>query len=653
MKLLHLLHGYPPEFFGGTELYVQALARAQVAAGHEVVVLCGTNRSGPTGRDASLEDGVPVHRLRRSWAFHERWDHGSSPEVAKLVREVLTEEGPDLVHVHHWSRLTRELVRLARTEGVPVVASLHDLYASCPRIFRVREGEAFCERPLSPTSCLDCVPREPWMSDDLVAQGIRWFASDLHAELEAADLRLVPSAAHARQLARHTGFAEADFVVEPHGSILTWPPRAPAAAWTGDRPLRVAHWGHLQAIKGVHVLAEALRTLPRSEDVELLLWGPVQDEAYGRDLDARLKGLVVERREAFDRDDLRDLEADLAVFPTMAHESWSFVLDEAFALGLPVLGSDRGALPERIGAAGRCFPAGAHRALARLLTEVLEAPALLAEMRRELPAPVPMVEHERRLAARYAAVREAGPGQAPPGVQPAELVRWERIAQLLERRARSLAGLREKAESELANLRRSHEELSGSVAEYEASLTDQRQDLLNHRARVGELERDLEAHRRRLASIEEDLGAHRKELERARADYAAAEQGLLEERATRERRDAELAEAWGELERTKAELAGHAAELTRLREAVDDLESRRGILAAELEESRKTQEELTRTVAARDDELREAAKSYGALEAYATRLRRENRLALPLVWPARLLLAVKDRFFGKPGGKRE
>ncbi|MBL8766854.1 MAG: hypothetical protein JNL94_05805, partial [Planctomycetes bacterium] len=42
MKILHVVHGYPPEVIGGTELYVARLAREQRRAGHEPHVFAGS-----------------------------------------------------------------------------------------------------------------------------------------------------------------------------------------------------------------------------------------------------------------------------------------------------------------------------------------------------------------------------------------------------------------------------------------------------------------------------------------------------------------------------------------------------------------------------------------------------------------------------------
>ena len=39
MKILLVVHGFPPQALGGTEIYTHDLARALVAAGEEVAVL--------------------------------------------------------------------------------------------------------------------------------------------------------------------------------------------------------------------------------------------------------------------------------------------------------------------------------------------------------------------------------------------------------------------------------------------------------------------------------------------------------------------------------------------------------------------------------------------------------------------------------------
>ena len=38
MRILHVVHQYPPQHVGGVEVYTQAVARYQAAAGHDVSI---------------------------------------------------------------------------------------------------------------------------------------------------------------------------------------------------------------------------------------------------------------------------------------------------------------------------------------------------------------------------------------------------------------------------------------------------------------------------------------------------------------------------------------------------------------------------------------------------------------------------------------
>jgi hypothetical protein len=42
LRVLHVLHNYPPEFRGGVERTVESAVRTQRALGYDVHVLCGS-----------------------------------------------------------------------------------------------------------------------------------------------------------------------------------------------------------------------------------------------------------------------------------------------------------------------------------------------------------------------------------------------------------------------------------------------------------------------------------------------------------------------------------------------------------------------------------------------------------------------------------
>jgi len=96
----------------------------------------------------------------------------------------------------------------------------------------------------------------------------------------------------------------------------------------------------------------------------------------------------------------------VAVFPSRCEESYGLVVDEALARGVPVVVSDRGALPERVGEAGVVARAGDVAALSEALGALRADPDRLRELRARIPSRFPTIHDA---AARYTGLyRRAG-----------------------------------------------------------------------------------------------------------------------------------------------------------------------------------------------------------------------------------------------------
>jgi glycosyltransferase involved in cell wall biosynthesis len=138
----------------------------------------------------------------------------------------------------------------------------------------------------------------------------------------------------------------------------------------------VLHFGNLCRLKGVEVLTRAAASAdPSGRMIRVTLAGPL--------IDADLSTGSAVVAGPYDAERLRALaaDADVAAFPSFARESYGLVVDEALRLGLPVLVSDRGALPERIGGRGMKLPAGDVRAWSEALSGLAGDPARLSRMR--------------------------------------------------------------------------------------------------------------------------------------------------------------------------------------------------------------------------------------------------------------------------------
>ena len=378
-----VVHGQPPELVGGTERLVAASAASLAAAGHEVEVFSGAMEWRPEHEVVRDESGpVPVVRVHRSDLFYERWDKLDNPMVERSYRDWLDAYRPELVHVHHWARLCTGLVRVAAEHGVPAVASLHDLFASCPRYHRVRADDVFCETAPGVEACLNCTPRWAFQSDAEISSSLRVFVAELRAEVTAAAALVAPTEGHGRRIMGWLGVDRDVTAIAPAGSSVPAPATRPLAdrrARPGD-PLRVGTFGHLHPLKGVGVLVDAVARLPARDCVELHVWGEAPDEETHAALRARAEGLPVVWHGAFSPEDLGGAPLDLVVLPTLCAESYSFTLDEATALQVPVLASDLGALQDRATERVRLLPRGDADALAGALYELAGDPDARARM---------------------------------------------------------------------------------------------------------------------------------------------------------------------------------------------------------------------------------------------------------------------------------
>ena len=449
MKVCLIAHGYPPELVGGTEKSVQELARGLVRRGLEVVVVAGSldhARGFRTSEATDEADGrtIRVRRIHRADLYFDHWQKSASARVAETFRAILREERPDLVHVHHWIRLSRDLVRCAAVEGVPAVVTLHDLWTSCLITFRVRpDTKEFCEATLAPDPCLDCAaqipPRTPWVARENQHLALAERRADLVRELELARAVCVPSRAHARVLERFLALDPEALALRviPHGRDLALVPRAPLPPPKQHGRLVLGSWGHLHPVKGTELIVGAVRRLADlrgPERVELCLAGEEADADFGARLDAAAAGLNVTRHGRFNADEL-DRHPVSAVHAmvsgTRAHESWGLVVDEAVALRLPLVLPRSGAYAERLtdGAGALLYAPGGEAELTEVLRRLLDEPGLCERLRERLPPLAELVptvaQHVEAMLAVYEDVLRAG-APAPPAEE------WWRARMQLE-----------------------------------------------------------------------------------------------------------------------------------------------------------------------------------------------------------------------------
>ena len=408
MKIGLIAHGYPPELIGGTENSVQALGRALAGLGHKVFVVAGSMDYQDGLRRSLAEDADPVsgrtlrvHRIHRADLFFDHWQKSASPAAGQLFEDILREESPDVINVHHWIRLSRDLVMRAALLDIPAVVTLHDLWTTCLISFRVRpDTKRFCTASLAPDPCAACAailpPATPWLDPEELADRVTEFAQDTKRELELAAAVVAPSAGHVRTVAQ---YLDAPGVL---GNVHVLPPARtpqllsaqhaplPEAGFTQASPLLLAHFGKWSELKGTDLLLEALALTRDPSRFRLLLAGDPSTPGFDGKLRAfaehNLPADSVTFFGAYDSAQLSEhalSSAHLFVTGTRAHESFGLVVDEALELGMGCLLPNLGAMGERASkvAWATVFESGEAQSLADLLDEVCDSPERVAALR--------------------------------------------------------------------------------------------------------------------------------------------------------------------------------------------------------------------------------------------------------------------------------
>ena len=574
MKIVQIVHGFPPESIGGTEMYTQAISRRLLERGHRCHVLAGTSQ--PRRDAGELDDGVHVTRLAGVGRRAGGWFPAYDPEIEHRVRGYLDDLKPDVVHIHHWVSLTANLVALCAEMGLPTIVTLHDLAVICPRGNRIRFDKVFCTDPLSTAPCLLCVEREPWQKDHEVQEELALRQQMVREGLHLADRLLVPSQTQKDFLAEFLDVPADRLEVLPHGTLHDLRPVGGSAEATSQRPLRIGHWGHLIWQKGPHLLLEAVRKLSDPRAVEVHLMGEAGDPAYQQELDALAQDLAVTFHGAFTPADLTRLDLDVAVFPGLLHESHSFVLDEAFQLGLPVVVSSRGAPAERVGSAGLVFSAGVVGDLVAKIEALLADPALLEQLRRGTPKdpPHPMSEHIVALEGIYRKVtRSRGKKSVSrPNYLKLLILRQHQLAEreaALAREQVRYQQLQTQAleyqghlERDLAQVKDEYQQLQTQALEYQgrlerdlAQVKDEYQQLQTQAQEYqGHVERELARHH---AEALEYQGRLERQLEKAKAEYEQLQTQALEYQGRLERDLAQVKDEYQQLQTQALEYQGN------------------------------------------------------------------------------------------------
>lgn len=377
-----LCAGWPPDA-GGVESHAEDLARALMTRGHRVHVLClDTNPELVEFSNAESERaGVKIRRLAYAYGGHAALaDVIQNLKAEDAIHAWLAETPCDVIHVQHPTGFGLGALRAISDVGVPMVMTLHDYWALCPRGQMLRSDGSLCDVP-EPQACGACLLETwPHLMPTGSGQPRDASGSEVSTDAEAAQARtrqalewlqlptrlMAPSEA-AKAVYLRAGVAPERIDVCENGIEVDGLAQA-VRELRGERaaaePVRLGVLGSVQPSKGVLELARTFAAA-QIENLELEIHGPLPSYHGDSSYVDQLKALASENERvrlmgAYKREDLASILARLdgVAAPSRWEEVFGLSVREARAAGLPVLVSDAGGLPSVAagGAAGMVVP---------------------------------------------------------------------------------------------------------------------------------------------------------------------------------------------------------------------------------------------------------------------------------------------------------
>ena len=457
MYIQLVVHRFPPDSWGGTELYTLHLAQALQKQGVDVQVLTyasGANAE-PIAKDEIFQ-GIPVRKLAFSLDATDNpvRDEYDNRRVAAWLRGAWQANRPDLVHVTHLGYLSSSVLAVAHELSIPAVTTITDLGIVCVNGLMVRGGDRedgglLCPGGLGPEHCLRCyahmgprgkslapiVDAVPTLVWQMCLDACAWpLVSRLRPMQWLFAMRQRERVIRERMLSSGTLFCLSDFAREmlvrrgyplerltlaPHGIMDPERLRRSTPIAEGEQ-LRLGYIGPLAVHKGAHLPLEAFRLLNDPSRFNLTYWGSLPDEPssdYERTLRASLDQTEgVGHRGPFANNEVKHVleQIDLLIMPSLCYENTPTIVYEALASGTPVIASDAGGMAEMIHAyrGGWLFARGDAAALAAIIHRLAEDRAELKRMAAGILRVPSFANHVQQVRQAYDRLRHARPGAA-------------------------------------------------------------------------------------------------------------------------------------------------------------------------------------------------------------------------------------------------
>lgn len=376
MKIAKVIHGFPPYYMAGSEVYSYNLC-SELSKKHDVWVF--TRVENPYSplyevRQEELNDMqvTRVNKPPRDYTFRSKYEDA---ELEGIFERWLDSVDPDIAHVGHLSHLGTNIIRILKERGIPVVYTLHDYWLMCLRGQLITNGLELCNGP-TPEGCARCFELYFQSREEGEREVVRW-REHMKGIMQIIGFYVAPSN-FLRNVLVESGIPERKITYLDYGFNTKL---FDGFSKTDSDMVRFGFLGRIIPVKGIHILIDAFNGMT-GENAELNIYG--EAPASAEYLESRVKNPRIHFRGPYDNQDVAEVlsNIDVLVVPSIWYENSPLVIHEAFLAKIPVIATNLGGMAEYVkdGKNGLLFELGNVDDLRDKMTKLARNPELLREL---------------------------------------------------------------------------------------------------------------------------------------------------------------------------------------------------------------------------------------------------------------------------------
>lgn len=360
MHILKIIHGYPPQYNAGSEVYSQSIC-IELSKYHKISVFTREeNLYAPcfSIREEKINENLTLYLVN-----HPQGKDGyRHQQMDDIFTSLLKKLQPNIAHIGHLNHLSTGLVEVLNLFKIPIVYTLHDFWLMCPRgqfltrsIGNPKGNFQLCTHQNDRKCATDCYKVYFSGIKENEASDIEQWESWVHHRMKEVkrivskiDLFIAPSKYLENRFVQGFCIAKEKIIYLDYGFPTQY--LLPTQKISANEPYTFGYIGTHIPAKGVNLLIEAFKRLEQPAILKIFGRENGQSTKALRVMASSSKNKIEFLGEYINQNLVNDVfsKVDCIVVPSIWGENSPLVIHEAQACKIPVITADFGGMKEYV-----------------------------------------------------------------------------------------------------------------------------------------------------------------------------------------------------------------------------------------------------------------------------------------------------------------